>query len=84
MTSLAKRHTKKLTTAEIQALYPYVNTGREWHVDENSFELVDKIVKLWFETQGYDFYDNPYPDVVEVVITKEKEIEFTYIENQTK
>ena len=50
MTSLAVRHTKKLTQAEIQALYPLVNTGRAYYVDLNSWAFVDKIIELWFET----------------------------------
>ena len=37
------RLSKKLTQAEIQQLYPLVNTGREWYVDVNSHELVDKM-----------------------------------------
>ena len=70
---------KVLTQSEIQQLYPLVNTGREWHIDVNSYELVDKIIELWFETQGYDFWNNPFPDVIEWSISNDNEIEFTYI-----
>ena len=72
------RLSKVLTQSEIQQLYPLVNTGREWHIDVNSYQLVDKIIELWFETQGYDFWDNPFPEVVEWSVNKDKEIEFVY------
>ena len=72
------RLSKVLIQSEIQQLYPLVNTGREWCIDVNSHELVDKIIELWFETQGYDFWDNPFPEVVEWSVNKDKEIEFVY------
>lgn len=70
-----------LTNEDIQKLYPYVNTGREYHVDVNSYELLDKIIELWFQTKGYDFWQNPYPEVTEMTLTKDKEVEFTYLPN---
>ena len=76
------RLSKVLTQSEIQQLYPLVNTGREWHIDVNSHQLVDKIIELWFEKQGYDFWDNPFPEVVEWSVSKDKEIEFVYLLNE--
>jgi hypothetical protein len=76
------RLSKVLTQSEIKQLYPLVNTGREWHIDVNSPKLVDKIIELWFETQGYDFWDNPFPEVVEWSVSKDKEIEFVYVLNE--
>ena len=73
------RLSKVLTQSEIQQLYPLVNTGRDYYVDVNSHHLVDKIIELWFETQGYDFWDNPFPEVVEWSISKDNEIEFVFI-----
>lgn len=71
--------TKVLTQADIQKLYPLVNSERGWKIDVNSHKLVDKIIELWFETQGYDFWDNPYPDVTEWTVNKDNEIKFTYV-----
>ena len=76
---LLKQHTKKLTTAEIKTLFPLVNGDRDWKISLESHHLIDKIIELWFESQGYDFWHNPFPDVVEWTLTKEKEIEFIYI-----
>lgn len=64
---------------EIEELYPLVNSARDWKIDVNSHALVDKIIELWFETQGYDFWNNPSPEVTEWCVNKDKEIEFTYI-----
>jgi hypothetical protein len=80
--AVVPRLSKVLNQSEIQHLYSFVNTGREWHVNVNSHELVDKIIELWFETQGYDFWNNPFPDVVEWSVNKDKEIEFVYILNE--
>lgn len=76
------RLSKVLTQSEIQQLYPLVNTGREWHIDVNSHQLVYKIIELWFETQGYDFWNNPFLEVVEWSVNKNKEIEFVYVLNE--
>ena len=79
---LIKKHSKTLTTEEIRALYPLVNDcHRGTYVDETSWQFVDKIIELWFEEQGYDFWDNPYPDVVEWEITKDNNLVFSYILN---
>jgi hypothetical protein len=76
------RLSKVLTQWEIQQLYPLVNSDRDWKIDVNSHQLVDKIIELWFETQGYDFWNNPFPEVVEWSISKDKEIEFVYVLNE--
>lgn len=68
---------KLITRKEIQELYPLVNSKRDWYVDEHSFEFVDKIIEKWFESKGYDFWDNPYPEVLEWKII-DKEILFIY------
>lgn len=81
MNNIIPRFSKTLTQSEIQELYPFVNTGRNWIIDINSHELVDKIIELWFEKQGYDFWDNPFPYVIEWTINKNKEIKFIYILN---
>jgi len=78
--SIIKSHTKTLTSEEIDKLYPLVNDPREWRINVNSHELIDKLIELWFNTQGYDFWENPYPEVTEMSYTPgEKEITFTYI-----
>lgn len=53
---------------EVERLYQKVNApgDRRPHVSSNSWQLADRIVELWFEEQGYDFWDNPYPDVEEM------------------
>ena len=76
---LIEQTEKTLTKFEIKELFPLVNTQGDWQINTNSHELVDKIIELWFETQGYDFWNNPYPEVVEWYLTKEKEIVFKYI-----
>jgi hypothetical protein len=76
------RLSKVLTQSEIQQLYPLVNSDRDWKIDVNSHQLVDKIIELWFETQGYDFWNNPFPEVVEWSVSKDKEIEFVYVLNE--
>jgi len=77
--SLQKLHTKTLTKDDIEKLYPLVNGPRDWKIDVKSHALVDKIIELWFESQGYDFWNNPYPEVTEWTLTKDKEIVFNYI-----
>ena len=73
------RLSKTLTQSEIQHLYKFVNSDRDWKIDVNSYQLVDKIIELWFKTQGYDFWHNPFPEVIECSISKDNEIEFVYI-----
>ena len=73
--------TKKLTTDEITKLYQFVNKGRDWKINIKTHELVDKIIELWFKSQGYDFWYNPYPEVTEWTIDDNNEITFTYITN---
>jgi len=70
---------KTLTQSEIQKLYPQVNDSDRYYIDVNSYQFVDRIIELWFETQGYDFWDNPYPEVTQWSITKDNEVEFVYI-----
>jgi hypothetical protein len=78
---LIKQKEKHLTKSEIQKLFPLVNRQGDWHIQTDSYQLVDKIIELWFEAQGYDFWNNPYPEVVEWELTKEKEIIFRYVPN---
>ena len=79
MEELQKVYAQKLSHDEINALFHFVNTGREYYVDPNSPQFLDKIIELWFDTQGYDFWKNPYPEVTEVAIEKDGSIEFKYI-----
>lgn len=79
MSELIKRLTKTINQTKIQELYPLVNGPRDLHINVNSYQLVDKIIELWLEEQGYDFWDNPYPEIIEWTVTKEKEIIVTYI-----
>jgi hypothetical protein len=81
MSTIIPQLSKVLTHSEIQELYPLVNSDRDWKINVQSYELVDKIIELWFETQGYDFWDNPFPEVIEWSVNGDKEIEFTYILN---
>jgi len=74
-----RRIEKVLKRHEIEQLYQHVNTGRRWAIDVKSHDLIDEIIRLWFEQQGYDFWQNPYPEVVEWSISKENEITFVYI-----
>ena len=78
---LIEQKEKHLTKIEIQKLFPLVNRQGDWQIRNDSYQLIDKIIELWFETQGYDFWDNPYPEVVEWELTKEKEIIFRYVTN---
>jgi len=78
---LQKIHTQILTKDDIEKLYPMVNQPKDWQIDVGSHELIDKIIELWFETQGYDFWNNPYPDVTEWIKTKDNEIIFKYMKN---
>ena len=77
------RLSKVLTQSEIQQLYPLVNSERDWKIDVNSHQLIDKIIELWFKSQGYDFYNNPFPEVFEWTLNKDKEIEFIYLPNDS-
>ena len=78
---LIKQKEKHLTKSEIEKLFPLVNRQGDWQIRTNSYQLVDKIIELWFESQGYNFWNNPYPEVVEWELTKEKEIIFRYVPN---
>ena len=82
MEELQKVHTQKLSHDEIEALYQLVNTGRDYYIDPNSPQFADKIIELWFETQGYDFWSNPY-EVTELSIGKDGSMEFKYVESQS-
>jgi len=77
--NLTPKLSKLLTLAEIQKLYPLVNSERDWKIDVNSHQLVDKIIELWFKSQGYDFWKNPFPEVIEWTLIENKEIQFIYI-----
>lgn len=79
MTQLQQIHTKLLTRAEIEALYPLVNNERDWQIDVNSHELVDKIIALWFEVNhNITFWSNPNYEVTEWSVNNKNEIEFSY------
>lgn len=70
--------TKVLSNDDIQHLFQKVNNGRKWHIDVDSYRLIDEIIELWFETQGYDMWVNPYPDVLESSLSTDGQLEFTY------
>lgn len=80
--SLIITKTKHLKADKLKQLYKKVNRPNDWKIDVKSHALIDKIIELWFEEQGYDFWDNPYPEVIEWKLSKEKEIIFTYVEQQ--
>lgn len=69
---------KKLTKREIESLFSRVNTGRDYYVDPSSHHLVDKLIELWFESQGYDFWHNPYPEVERWEVNEVGEVDFWY------
>ncbi len=80
MSELVKTKSQVLTKEDIIKLYSSVNRDIDYKIDVNSdFAFVNKIIELWFNEQGYDFWDNPYPKVTEMKVTKSKEIEFVYI-----
>lgn len=68
MSELIKPQTKTLTKPEIDELYKLVNQPGDWKIDVNSYELVDKLIELWFKSQGYDFWNNPYPEIADIEI----------------
>lgn len=82
MDTLIQQKEKHLTKSEIEKLFLLVNRQGDWQIRVNSPQLVDKIIELWFDEQGYDFWRNPYPEVVEWELTAENEIIFRYIPNQ--
>lgn len=82
MNELIQQKEKHLTKAEIEKLFLLVNRQGDWQIRVNSPQLVDKIIELWFDEQGYDFWQNPYPEVVEWELTAENEIIFRYVPNQ--
>jgi hypothetical protein len=77
---IQKTKTVTISNAEIQQLYPQANTGRRYYVDTNSHQFVDEIIELYFDSKGYDFWGNPYPEVTEWRVVN-NEIIMTYIEN---
>lgn len=80
MDKLANIITQTLVQADIEKLMPEINTGREWYIDPESYQFIDKVIEMWFRTQGYDYFDNPYPDVIEMISNSEKgELTFKYI-----
>lgn len=65
---------------DIQRLHDKVNNGDRYHIKLNTHQYVDRIIELWFEEHEYDFWDNPYPEVIEMSYTKESgELTFTYL-----
>jgi hypothetical protein len=62
--SLIQQHTKHLIKADIQRLYKKVNHPVDWQINVKSYQLIDKIIELWFEEQGYDFWNNLFPEIV--------------------
>ena len=79
-TEIQKTKTVTISKAEIQLLYPQFNTGRRYYVDPNSPKFVNEIIELYFDSKGYDFWNNPYPDVTEWSVVND-EIIMTYIES---
>lgn len=78
---LLKQKEKHLNKKEIEELFPLVNKNGDWKINIDSYQLVDKIIEIWFQTQGYDYWENPYPEVVEWEVTNEREIFFKYVSN---
>ena len=79
--SLNQIFSKKISRKEIEDLYLLVNLDRDWKIDIGSPVLVDRIIELWFERNGYDFWENPFPEVVEWKLNTDGEIEFIYVLN---
>lgn len=69
-----------ITKEEVQRMYEKVNVkgDRRPHVDTRSWKLVDRIIEIWFEEQGYDFWDNPYPEVEQTELPPEGGILIKY------
>lgn len=63
--SLIPIKSKTLTHEEIEVLHASVNDGSRYYIDPSSVQYADRIIELWFEGQGYDFWNNPYPEVTE-------------------
>lgn len=79
MSEVSQPITTIITKEEIEKLFPQANTGRRMYVDPRSHQFVDEIIELWFQSKGYDFWDNPYPDIIEWEVNKDNEIKVTYI-----
>jgi hypothetical protein len=71
-----------ISQAEVQELFPKVNQGRDTYVDPKTQQFVEKIIELWFQTLGYDFWNNPYPDVEEWSCPKTGGIDLSYKEQE--
>lgn len=69
-----------ISKEEVERMYQKVNVpgDRRPYVQTNNWKLVDRIIEIWFEEQGYDFWDNPYPEVEEVQLPKEGGILIKY------
>jgi hypothetical protein len=79
MKNIVKQISVKITNQEIQHFYQFVNSPNDYKIDVKSYQLIDKIIELYFNSIGYDFWNNSYPEVVETHINKNNEIEFVYI-----
>lgn len=66
----------KLTKSEIESLFIGVNTGRRYYVDTTSHRLVDELINLWFESQGFDFWT--CPEVERWEVNEVGEVDFWY------
>ncbi len=78
---LLKTTTVTVTKEDIQKLFEVFETrnGRTKHyVSPQSGAFWTAIEELWFDTQGYDFYDNPYPDVLESALNPDGSLTITY------
>lgn len=55
-----------ISEEDINRLYPYANDGRKWYVDPKYPKFTDRIIELYFEEKGHDFWDMPEVDEWEV------------------
>lgn len=74
---LEKSTRVELTHEQVESLYQKTR-GQRYAINENSLELLLKIIELYFESKGYDFWDNPPPDLEEYGYGENDGIWFVY------
>jgi len=82
MVSPLQIKTHRLSQSDIKNYFEKINNSTTWYVNIKSAQLVDKIIEYWFRDNGYDFWNTPYPEVIEWQVTRNNEIIFKYIENE--
>ena len=78
---LDKSMTATISKEVIEKLFEVfeARNGRTKHyVSPQSGGFWTAIEELWFDTQGYDYYDNPYPDVIESTLNQDGSLTIIY------